>query len=178
METFEIDLTIASQAKDYAGVTTDRLEAEGFYGQFRIRVGNKSYGFYDEEIATQMHPLQDDLYYWIEALLNVATHISDVKYFALRDIEHHERWIEFVDHGSLAEVSIIDANGSSDLVVTKPFKEKKTIVEFGRVNKTKMVNNILDTANNFVVSVKKIEPRFADINQHKEIVALITKAKR
>ncbi|MDH4164396.1 MAG: hypothetical protein OEW15_17170 [Nitrospirota bacterium] len=177
METFEIDLAITSQSKEYAGVSTDRLEAEGFYGQFRIRVGNKSYGYFDKEIATQMHP-QDDLYYWIKALLKTAVHLSEVKYFVIRDIEHPARWIEFVDDGRFAKVSVIDAVGSSDLIVTKPFKEKKTVIELGSIDKTQMINNILDAANNFIENVMNIEPRFAHVQQHKDIADLIAVAKR
>lgn len=175
MELFKIDLMATSQAEEFRDVKTKNLEAEGFYGLLRIRMGERSYGFYFEEIANKLHH-QDDLYYWIGALLEVATCISETEYCAICDIEKPDRWVEFINHRKLVEISVIDARGSSDLIVKKPFSEKKTVVEGVEVDRNQLIKEISDKANSFIARVMEIEPRFAQTSQHKKIVELATKA--
>lgn len=175
MNEFNVDLMVTSRVDEFRNVKTHNLEAEGFYGLIRIRIGEKSYGTYIEEVASKLHP-QDDLYYWISALLEVLVCISEKEYCAIRDIEYPDRWIEFIGHGSIVEVYVIDAKGSAELIVNNPLLNKKIVVEGGQVDKSQMLREVLAKAKRFIGSVLKIEPRFAETDSHKRIVALVEKA--
>jgi len=177
MNLFKIDMMLTSQSSDFECVETRNLEAEGFYGLFRLSFGENYYGTYIQEAAGQLHP-QDDLYYWIEAMLEVTICISEYNYCAVRDIEYPRRWIEFVVNGSDVTISVIDADNLSSAFCVKDKLSQKTIVLSGaKVDKQQLVDEIIDCAKTFIDSVVKIEPRFGETKQHKRILDLMKKQK-
>jgi hypothetical protein len=160
---------VTSNTNDFRGIKTEALDAEGVYGYFRLRLGEQSYGFYFDEIINDYRH-QDDLYYWIKALLDVVICLSETKYCAISDVEHSDRWIEFISSERAISISVVDAHDPSSIISRKPFIEKKIVLQGISVDKHQMLKEIIDKANSFLAKIIKIEPRFAETSQHKLIL--------
>jgi len=175
MQIFKIDLMVTSKSTEFGCLKTEDLKSERVYGLLSIRIGDERYGTYIEELANELHP-QDDLYCWIETLLEALICILKTDYCAISDLESSSRWIEFIVYGLNVKISVIEADNAGDLMVTQPFIDKKIIIKGAKFDKGMVIKEIIDTASKFIESVMDIEPRFVETDQHKRVVYLLNDA--